>query len=212
MKRWNRKGEILADAAERAAVVADWQGALAYPFVAFERSWERLLLNQMHDILPGTSIPRAYTFSWNDEVVAQNGFASVLTASVGAVARSSGVAARGVPLVVANPLAIDREDLVEAEVVFDRSAPAAVRVFDGAGREVPSQELSRQSRSIKVLFLARVPSVGFASFDVRGASSPWSDTRGPKVSERSLENAEYKVTLNDAGDIASIVDKASGES
>src|SRR4030095_7389779 len=58
--------------------------------------------------------------------------------------------------------------------------------------------------------LARVPSVGFASFDVRGASSPWSDTRGPKVSERSLENAEYKVTLNDAGDIASIVDKASG--
>jgi alpha-mannosidase len=210
MKRWNRKGEILADAAERAAVVADWQGALAYPFVAFERSWERLLLNQMHDILPGTSIPRAYTFSWNDEVVAQNGFASVLTASVGAVARSSGVAARGVPLVVANPLAIDREDLVEAEVVFDRSAPAAVRVFDGAGREVPSQELSRQSRSIKVLFLARVPSVGFASFDVRGASSPWSDTRGPKVSERSLENAEYKVTLNDAGDIASIVDKASG--
>src|SRR5262245_14231126 len=210
MKRWNRKGEILADAAERAAVVADWQGGLAYPFVAFERSWERLLLNQMHDILPGTSIPRAYPFSWNDEIVAQNGFASVLTASVGAVARSSGTAAGGVRLVVYNPLAIDREDPVEAEVVFDRAAPAAVRVFDGAGREVPSQELSRASRWIKVLFLARVPSVGFSAFDVRAASSPWSDTQGPKVSERSLENAEYKVTLNDAGDIASIVDKAAG--
>src|SRR5262245_51416408 len=210
MKRWNRKGEILADAAERAAVVADWQGAIPYPFGALERSWERLLMNQMHDILPGTSIPRAYTFSWNDEIVAQNGFASVLSASVGAVARSSGGSVRGVPLVVYNPLAIDREDPVEAEVVFDRAAPAAVRVFDAAGREVPSQELSRGARSIKVLFLARVPSVGFSAFDVRSASSAWSDAQGPKVSDRSLENAEYKVTLNDAGDIASIVDKASG--
>jgi alpha-mannosidase len=121
MKRWNRKGEILADAAERAAVVADWQGALAYPFDAIGRSWERLLLNQMHDILPGTSIPRAYTYSWNDEIVAQNGFATVLTGAAGAVALSLDTAVTGVPLVVYNPLAIEREDLVEADVVFDEA-------------------------------------------------------------------------------------------
>ena len=49
------------------------------------RSWIRVLANQMHDILPGTSIPRAYTFSWNDEVVAGNGFTAVLSDSVGGI-------------------------------------------------------------------------------------------------------------------------------
>src|SRR6185295_17383090 len=31
MKRWNRKNELLADAAERAAVAAAWIGARDYP-------------------------------------------------------------------------------------------------------------------------------------------------------------------------------------
>jgi alpha-mannosidase len=210
MKRWNRKGEILADAAERAAVVADWQGALRYPLDALERSWERLLLNQMHDILPGTSIPRAYTYSWNDEILAQNGFASVLTAATGAVAGSLDTSVSGVPLVVYNPLAIEREDVVEADVDFGGAAPRAVRVHDPSGREVPSQELSRTARTVKVLFLARVPPVGFSVFDVRPATSPFRDDAAPKAAERSLENAQYRVVLDEAGDIASIVDKVEG--
>jgi alpha-mannosidase len=210
MKRWNRKGEILADAAERAAVVADWRGALRYPFDALGRSWERLLLNQMHDILPGTSIPRAYTYSWNDEIIAQNGFASVLTGATGAVAGFLDTAVTGVPLVVYNPLAIEREDVVEAEVVFDRAVPRALRVYGPSGREVPSQEISRTARTVQLLFLAKLPPVGFAVFDVRPGTSPWSDDASPKVTERSLENGEYRVTLDGAGDIASIVDKAAG--
>jgi alpha-mannosidase len=31
MKRWNRKNELLADAAERASVLAEWIGGPAYP-------------------------------------------------------------------------------------------------------------------------------------------------------------------------------------
>ncbi|MGE3182301.1 MAG: alpha-mannosidase, partial [Phycisphaerae bacterium] len=85
MKRWNRMGEQLADAAERAAVMSWWLGGTTYPREQLERSWVRLLANQMHDILPGTSIPVAYNWSWNDEIVAMNGFADVLTDSVGAV-------------------------------------------------------------------------------------------------------------------------------
>ncbi|MGE3181456.1 MAG: hypothetical protein AB7N71_07495, partial [Phycisphaerae bacterium] len=60
-------------------------GGTTYPREQLERSWVRLLANQMHDILPGTSIPVAYNWSWNDVIVAMNGFADVLTDSVGAV-------------------------------------------------------------------------------------------------------------------------------
>jgi len=207
MKRWNRKNEILADAAERAAVTAEWLGGAAYPLERLNRSWERLLANQMHDILPGTSIPRAYTFSWNDELVAMNGFAAVLTDSVGAVTRALDTEVDGQPLVVYNPLATAREDLVEAEVLFDDDPPPAVRVFDPAGREVASQLLARGDHSIRVLFVARLPSLGFGVFDVRPSDTPYAEPEGLTVGERQLDNEHYRVRLDEAGDVASIVDK-----
>ena len=47
----------------------------------------------------------------------------------------------------------------------------------------------------------------FAVFDVREADSPFGDGRGPKSTDKLIENETYRVTLNDAGDIAQIHDK-----
>jgi alpha-mannosidase len=41
---------------------------------------------QFHDILPGTSHPEAYEYSWNDEILALNQFADVLDNAVGYIA------------------------------------------------------------------------------------------------------------------------------
>lgn len=209
MKRWNRKNEILADAAERAAVTADWLGGARYPMEKLNRSWVRVLANQMHDILPGTSIPRAYTYSWNDEIVAMNGFAAVLTDSVGAIARAMDTRTMGTPLIVYNPLAIEREDLVEARVAFEDGPPKSVRVYDPNGDETPSQILKCDGFSITVLFAARVPSVGFAVYDVRPVDQPASQKSDLLVSKNAIENKRYRVSINKAGDISSIVDKKS---
>jgi alpha-mannosidase len=208
MKRWNRKNEILADAAERAAVIADWLGAAPYPLQKLNRSWERVLANQMHDILPGTSIPRAYRFSWNDEIVAANGFAAVVTDSVGAVAQSMNTNTTGQPIIVYNPLATARDDLVQATVLCDQSLPA-VRVFDAVGREVPSQVLSRAGNSVTVLFPARVAPVSLTVFDVRPSETHYADANGLHVSKSSMENEHYRVSINASGDVAGILDKES---
>jgi len=66
MKRWNKKNEMLADAAERAAVAAHLLTGEPYPAKKLEGAWTRLLWHQFHDDLTGTSIPEAYQFSWND--------------------------------------------------------------------------------------------------------------------------------------------------
>jgi len=213
MKRWNRKNEQLADAAERAAVTAAWFGGAAYPREKLERGWVRVLASQMHDILPGTSIPEAYEFSWNDEVLGLNHFAAVLEDSVGAVVRGLDTAnsVLGRAVVVYNPLALEREDLVEATVGFPEGAPAAVRVFGSDGRETPSQVLTRGGNEVTVLFLAEVPPVGFATFDVRSTNTPCALATGLAVSGLVLENACYRVTLDDAGDVASIRDKLNGD-
>jgi len=205
MKRWNRKAEQLADAAERAASIGYALGQMDYPREKLERAWVRLLANQMHDILPGTSIPRAYRYSWNDDVIALNLFADVLTHAVGRVSSQLDTQVEGRPLVVFNPLDIERIDVVEA--TLPNADSASVRVFDDQGREVPSQIVARDGGGLHFIFLASMPANSFAVYDVRPADKGFSDERGPRVSERGLENERYRVRLNEAGDIAEVFDK-----
>jgi alpha-mannosidase len=207
MKRWNRKNELLADAAERASVLAAWVGGPAYPRERLNNAWTLVMGGQFHDILPGTSHPKAYEYSWNDEILALNQFASVLDSAVGAIAAGLNTQAQGVPLVVYNPLSIQRQDVVEASVTFPGTPPNAVRVLAPDGKEGLSQIVGTDQGALKILFLATVPSVGFAVFDVQPAEAASVSSTDLAISESSLENARYRVTLDANGDIAGIFDK-----
>ncbi len=210
MKRWNRKNELAAGRAESAAVIGEWLGGTAVPRDRMNEAWRLVLGGQFHDIIPGTSIPRAYEFSWNDELVAANQFNSVYADAAGAAVRALDTRAKGVPLVVANPLAVEREDVVEATVVFEKAVPPAVRVFDREGKEVPSQISGIAGNKIGVVFLAKVPSLGYAVFDVRPADAPCALSTGLKVTASTLENGKYLVRLDAAGDVVGITDKSAG--
>src|SRR5207245_10059312 len=78
-KRWNRKNELLADTAERASVAAMWLGGRAYPQQRLNDAWTLVMGGQFHDIAAGTATPKAYEYSWNDDVLAVNQFAAILT-------------------------------------------------------------------------------------------------------------------------------------
>ena len=110
------------------------------------------------------------------------------------------------PLIVFNPLDIERRDVVEATI--PDANRQYVRVFDQTHREVPSQVVKRDGNDLQFIFLANVPANGIGVFDVRYADEAFDDGRGPKASKRTLENKTYRVTLNDAGDIAEVFDKA----
>jgi alpha-mannosidase len=62
-KRWNRKNELLADAAERASVAAAWMGGREYPQERLNDAWTLVMGGQFHDVLPGTATPKAFEFS-----------------------------------------------------------------------------------------------------------------------------------------------------
>ena len=55
-KRQNRQVEVLIGNAEKYSAIAALITNIAYPQVQLENAWQGLLLNQFHDILPGTSI------------------------------------------------------------------------------------------------------------------------------------------------------------
>src|SRR6185295_12408321 len=167
----NRENALLADAAERASVAAAWLGGPAYPSDRLREAWTRVLWHHFHDDVTGTSIPQAYQFSWNDEIVSLNQFAGVLTNAATSVSGLLDTRATGVPLVVYNPLSTGRTDPVEATVEFAGAAPAAMTVVDTSdGSMSPVQVLEQQGTHARILFLANVPSVGFKVFEVRAGS------------------------------------------
>jgi alpha-mannosidase len=252
MKRMNRRNESLADAAERASLAAYLLGACPYPREAVRENQIRFLWHQFHDDLTGTSIPEAYPYSWNDERISENRFAAMLGDGVGGVARALDTRTRGTPVVVYNPLSIERGDVAEVTIpaseaglgdgswadaaVGERAAsgasartgyrwgrgdaaagagPLSVQVFEPGGHEVPAQVLGVSDGGVRVAFLAHVPATGFAVFDARigGEAERTSECgagRALAVGPGFLENERYRVRLDVEGDIASIVDRASG--
>lgn len=217
MKRWNHMNEILATEAESASVAASLIGAAPYPREKLQHAWELVLGGQFHDLLPGTALPKAFEYTWNDEIVAMNSFAAALSDAVGGVARALDTKVDGRPLVVFNPLSIEREDVVDASLdgvvqgQADLHPGTGVQVFDGAGHPVPTQLLANntdlQAGKCHFLFLAKVPPLSFSVFSVKPSSGD-SAASALKADEHSLENGRYLVKLNDAGDISSIYDKS----
>ena len=205
MKRANRKNEALSKSAEQASVLADWTGGAAYPFEKLNKAWDLVLGSQFHDILPGTSTVKAYDYAWNDEFIAMNGFSEVLKNAVSSISASMDTRVVGRPVIVYNPVALAREDVVTVELTFAK-LPVSVKVADKDGVIIPSQVISAKGNKMTLLFLAKLPPAGFSVFDVRETTDnqPASEL---SVTDRTLVNRYFKVTINDNGDIASIYDK-----
>jgi len=200
-KRWIIKNELLADAAEKASIAAAWMGGRTYPQQRLNDAWMLELAGHFHDTGAGTATPRAYQYAWNDDIIVANQFAGILTDATEAVASGLDTEAAGTPIVVFNPLNIEREDVVSANVVFPHEKPKAVRVTDPQGREVPSQ-----LEDGRVLFLAKAPSVGYAVYSVQPVAAS-RERSTLKATKSSIENDRYLVHLNEQGDVSSIYDK-----
>ncbi|HEY1657072.1 MAG TPA: glycoside hydrolase family 38 C-terminal domain-containing protein [Candidatus Sulfotelmatobacter sp.] len=204
-KRWLRKEELLAEAAEESSIAAEWLGARQYPLQRLNDAWTLVMGGQFHDIAAGTATPKAYEFAWNDDVIAMNQFAAVLKNATEGVTAALSTGVKGTPVVVFNPLNMAREDIVEAAVDFPESMPKQAHVIAPDGKEIPAQISNG-----KIIFAAKTPSVGYAVYDLEAGEGS-SNQSTLHVSESSLENEYYRVTLNSDGDVASIFDKSIGK-
>ena len=132
MKLYNRQNEQLGDAAERAAVAAEWLGTASYPQHTLTEAWKRFIFHQFHDDLTGTSIPRAYEFSWNDELISLKQFSQVLTSSVNAIAGQMDTRVKGTPVILYNANAFPVSDLTEI-ILEQPKAPKGFTVYNAQG-------------------------------------------------------------------------------
>ncbi len=199
-KRYNRRTEFACQNAETFSLLAGLLAGTDYPKAELDQMWELVLLNQFHDILPGSSIKEVYDDSRDqyETVLAATG--RMLAAASGAVAEQTGAPAGSI--VVFNPNGFSAAEAVAAPVpagvrnpvVHDEEGPVATQTLEGG----------------KLLFTARnLPAKGYKSFSVKegdGAPLP----AELSVDRRRLENRWLKVELNDKGQFVSLFDKRSG--
>lgn len=210
MKLYNRQLEHLGDAAERTAVVADWMGTRAYPIEEMTANWRRVIWHQFHDDITGTSIPRAYEFSWNDELIGLKRFSSVLATSVDGIARQLDTRVSGTPLVLYNAEAFPVETVAAIDLPDANSAYA---VSDASGKSVRSQVVTATDGSVRLLFETRVPAIGYAVYGLKTtkkqkANSSLGIANGSEG--KALENSRYRLMVDANGDVTSIYDKQYG--
>lgn len=207
MKMYNRQNELLADAAERAAVAAELLGAAEYPSEKLTNAWQRFIWHQFHDDLTGTSIPRAYEFSWNDELLSLKDFSSVLTNSVSAISALMDTRVKGTPVVMFNPTDSELTDLVEISIPATRM-PAKAAVTDPKGNSKEAQVINYADGNATVLASVTVPANGFAVYGVQLSGN------GKQKTERkanSIENSRYSLKFDKNGDITSLYDKSANK-
>lgn len=210
LKYWMRKGELLGINAEKASVAANWLGSLPYQQQTLTDAWVRLLWHQFHDDIPGTSIEAAYKYTVNDQVLNQLDFSRTLNNAVGAVAANLNTRwAENTPLVVYNPLSIERTDIVEATITLPEDAKhVAVTTHDGT--RLPSQILERKGTEARFIFLATVPSVGYATFNAAPSAEASPSAGTLSVSAKGMESDRFSIAIDSNGDVSSIIDKQMG--
>ena len=187
-KRSNRKAELHMMDLELLGVLADPK--VAYPDAELDGLWHGILINQFHDILPGSSIHEVYevTKKEYEEMEAQ---ISVLTDE-----RVKALICEGEGVTVLNTTGFERDDVVE---LGDCDAEA---LLDENGSVYPVQ----QTRKGAVAFVKDLPSKGYKTF---GKVSAGEEKRPFCLSPDShaLETPFYQVVFDKNGCIGQIYDK-----
>lgn len=207
-KRWNRRSELLADAAERFSVAAFSEGLADYPGNNFDNAWKKVILHQFHDDITGTSFEKCYKRSHNDYVQAMHTFSAEYTAATKALAESLDTSfVKGTAVVVSNPVQNTGARIQAVSADLEIEDNGFIRVYNSKKKEVPSQKKLLPDGKIRVSFMAEVPSCGVAVYDVQSDKKESKLETELTFNDNVIENKYIKVTIDEKGDIASVYDK-----
>lgn len=208
----NRRAEYLVTQAETFSSFAASYGLL-YPHKELTEIWKKVLFNQQHDILPGTSIPEVHQDAVEDyRRIFQRG-RNVLNESLHHLAAQVNTESAGIPLIVSNPLAWTRTDVAEVELDPPPSA-RSINVLDDEGKEMVRQVVNDgvPTGKSRLLFIAEaVPSMGYKVFHIKAGDDIETGQSPIAVNKEGLENEFFKIELDPAtGTVRSIRDKRYG--
>jgi len=204
-KLFNRRCEKLLYQAELWSSLAAIILNRVYPKTEIEEAWKKILFNQFHDILPGTSIPEVFVEANRDWQQVEQIGKKILDESLDAIA--SQITLPPPPYPNVQPIIIFNSLNWQRSEVVSLSLPSRNwEIYDLDGQKIPSQ-FSLEDR---LLFLAKdIPSIGYRVFWLCPSQESVLEMQSIiSGQEFILENEYLKVIINpETGDLNSIFDK-----
>jgi alpha-mannosidase len=208
----NRKSEFILRDAELWGSAAQAFGQYQFPSAEIHDAWQTVLLNQFHDVIPGSSIARVYEEAELSYRQVQEAAQNVITRAVSNFIKS------GSEVAVFNSLSWPRTVIIPM--------PAGIaEAYSIAGDMLASQTIDG-----KVYVEAKVPACGWTTLTTKTVSGTGSlipkgiktvplgserfvmarvdERSGAQIIRPQLENEFLRVEFNDIGEIISLLDKS----
>lgn len=193
--------------AERRLRELELMGSLAtlaghpYPRAQLAEFWDVVLINQFHDILPGTSIEEVYVDSDSE----YGTLFSTLDSPNGPLHTAAAAALK--PVAGELRLVNTQSHVRDALVRLPGAKDGALAVGGGAPQRL-QQLVSPTGETVAAAPVARLPALGWVAAAVTDAAAAPKSTL--KVSKTGLENELIAVSFDKAGEITSVRDQVSG--
>ena len=181
-----------------------------------ETAWKKVLFNQFHDILPGTSIPEVFAEANRDWQTAIDIGEGLLNAGLNAIASSIKLPdppqANAKPVIVFNSLNWSRsqEVTIEDEILQDDSLDFWI-LEGGVSNSIDSKYIPVGIHNGKLTFLAQsIPGVGYCLYWLCWSLKRGEEEKGEQGEKENfvLVNEHLKITVNPlTGNLDSIIDR-----
>ena len=182
-KKYNRQIEFLLQTIEKLYSQYDF---VNYPQEALERMWKVVLLNQFHDILPGSSIEEVYQQTTKEY--------EAIIAECKSLLQALPIAATKDRYTVYNSLGFGRESVA--------LLPTTGTVKTVEGTTLTSQVTHDNQLLVALPEMAALDSL---NLELSKAAVAYFDS---ETVEKTFETIDFKVVLNDNYEMISLVDKA----
>ena len=196
IKENNRRGEFMM----RNAEILNVFGGKEYPAEKMEEAWKILLINQFHDILPGTSIHEAMENTREEYAqLRQLGGELVRMGKDGILNK---VSVKDDSVLVWNMLTWQTKGIVKAEIPY---MAKGIKNSDG---KLLTSKVYEENGKYYIEFLADpVPAFGYGVFTLCDETA---EVENVRVTKNTIENKYLKVVLDDNGLIDEVIDKTTG--
>lgn len=185
-KRSNRKSELMLMDLELLSVLAERQG-VPYPAQEIDALWKKVLLNQFHDILPGSSIHEVYEVTRAEyAAVAEQGGALLAE-------RLQVLAGEGDGVTVFNTLGNARADIVSLGDVQENW------MADDQGNRYAVQQTEQGA----IAYLTDLPSKGYRGFVPSAGEAEVSPFL---IDGYTIQTPFYRASFDEDGRLAELVD------
>lgn len=197
-KKNNRQGEFLLSRGEMLSAFAFAFAGKEYPAKELEETWKLLLINQFHDLLPGTSIHEAHEDSKKEYAEMHERGGRVLESALTAL--SAKILPFQDKIICWNMNSQPQSGLVELIMPSADLVPS-----DENGKTLP-HSIKNVDKGVLLTFMAEnIPPMGYQAFSL---VSPAKKTEEKvQASKNLLENEYLRVTFNEKGHLTSVYDK-----